>query len=99
MKFSKRLIVSLLLLNPALYSQSSGLVARGAAPKKFEIIEATIADIHDAIKSKQVTSTALVQKYLTRIKAYNGVCVNQPDGILGAVTPIVHAGQLNALLT
>lgn len=52
MKFSKRLIVALLLLNPALYSQSSGTVGLVPAPKRFEIIEATIAGIQDAIKSK-----------------------------------------------
>src|SRR5690349_20471307 len=99
MKFAKRWIVSLLLLNPALYSQSSGIARRGSAAKKFQVIEATISGIHDAIRSKEITSTDLVNTYLARIKAYNGVCVNQPDGILGAVTPIAHVGQLNALLT
>ena len=37
--------------------------------------------------------------YLARIKAYNGTCVNEPQGILGPVTPIPHAGALNALMT
>src|SRR5262245_17472765 len=67
--------------------------------KNFEIIEATIADIHRAIRAKQITSTDLVNRYLQRIKAYNGVCVNQPQGILGPITPIRHAGQINALMT
>jgi hypothetical protein len=42
-----------------------------------------------------------VQLYLNRIKAYNGTCVNQPDGVLGLepITPIKNAHQLNALMT
>jgi amidase len=38
---------------------------------------------------------------LNRIKAYNGTCVNQPDGVLrlGPITPIKNAHQLNALMT
>ncbi len=71
----------------------------GAKDKKFEVVEATIADIHNAIKSKQLTATDLVNMYLARIKAYNGTCVNQPQGILGPVSPIPHAGNINALMT
>jgi amidase len=69
------------------------------ANRKFQIVEATIADIHKAIKSKQLTSTQLVNMYLARIKAYNGTCVNEPEGILGPVSPIPHAGAINALMT
>src|ERR1043166_4868895 len=69
------------------------------ASRKFQIVEATIADIHKAIKSKQLTSTQLVNMYLARIKTYNGTCVNEPQGILGPVSPIPHAGALNALMT
>src|SRR4030095_13878859 len=45
--------------------------------------------------------TGVVQIYLSRIKAYNGTCVNQPDGVfgLGPITPIKNARQLNALMT
>ena len=67
--------------------------------KKFQIVEATIADIHKAIRSKQLTATQLVNMYLARIKAYNGTCVNEPQGILGPVSPIPHAGAINALMT
>jgi Asp-tRNA(Asn)/Glu-tRNA(Gln) amidotransferase A subunit family amidase len=66
---------------------------------KFDIMEATIADVHKAIKSKQLTATELVNMYLERIKAYNGVCVNEPEGILGPVSTIPNAGQINALMT
>ena len=69
----------------------------GKAP--FRIEEATIADIQQAILSKQVTTADIVKLYLTRIKAYNGTCVNQPDGLLGPISTIPHAGQLNALGT
>ena len=49
----------------------------------------------------ELTSTRVVQLYLNRIRAYNGTCVSQPDGVLGAgpITPIKNAHQLNALMT
>jgi Asp-tRNA(Asn)/Glu-tRNA(Gln) amidotransferase A subunit family amidase len=95
----------MLLLDPSSYSQSAtsggggvGFTA-GATTRRFEVIEATITDIQSAIKATRITSTDLVNMYLSRIKAYNGACVNQPQGILGPVTPIAHSGQLNALMT
>jgi amidase len=74
--------------------------AQPAAPdKRFEIVETTIAAIHQAIRAKRLTVTDLVNLYLERIKAYNGTCVDQPQGILGPVSPIPHAGNINALMT
>jgi amidase len=70
-----------------------------ATNKRFEIVETTIADIHAAIRSKRLTVTDLVKMYLERIKAYNGTCVHQPQGILGPVSLIPHAGSINALMT
>jgi amidase len=72
-----------------------------AQPAKFRIEEATIEDIQTAILRGELTSTRVVQLYLNRIKAYNGTCVNQPDGVLGLgpITPIKNAHQLNALIT
>ncbi len=70
-----------------------------AAPTKFHLEEATIADIQNAIATKQITTKGLVELYLKRIKAYNGTCVNQPEGVLGAATTIKNAGQINALQT
>src|SRR6202043_3273197 len=77
----------------------SPLVAAQTA--EFRIEEATIEDIQAAILRGELTSTRVVQLYLNRIKAYNGTCVNQPDGVLGPgpVTPIKNAHQLNALMT
>src|SRR6267142_4670707 len=72
-----------------------------AQTAKFQIEEATIEDIQAAILRGELTSTRLVRLYLERVKAYNGPCVNQPDGVLGQgpVTPIKNAHQLNALMT
>ena len=85
-------LASLLLLTPSLVSAQNA---------KFQIEEAAIEDIQAAILLGELTSTRLVQLYLNRIKVYNGTCVNQPDGVLGAgpITPIKNAHQLNALMT
>ena len=66
---------------------------------KFEIIEATIGSIQAAISAKEITTVDVVKSYLTRIKAYNGRCVNEPEGILGRVAPMPGARSLNALMT
>ena len=70
-------------------------------PAKFQIEETTIDDLQGAILKGQLTSTRVVQLYLNRIKAYNGTCVNQPEGILGQapIVPIKNAHQINALIT
>ncbi|MCP5146328.1 MAG: amidase [Gammaproteobacteria bacterium] len=65
----------------------------------FHLQEATISEIQAALLSRQITTAGLVKMYLDRIKAYNGTCVNQPHGILGPITTIAHAGQINALAT
>src|SRR5262249_20115265 len=65
----------------------------------FDVHEATITDIQRAIQTKRITTVGVVEQYLKRIKAYNGTCVNQPQGILGPVTTIPHAHQINALST
>ncbi len=67
--------------------------------RSFKIEEATIADIQEAIQRRQITTTDVVKLYLERIKAYNGTCVNEPQGILGPITMIPHAGKVNALMT
>ncbi|HEY4214993.1 MAG TPA: amidase [Steroidobacteraceae bacterium] len=88
----------------ALVAVSCGLASSSvqADPPKssgFAVEEARIDDIQAAIKSKRITTVQLVHLYLARIKAYNGTCVNQPEGILGPITTIPHAGQINALST
>ena len=68
-------------------------------PGKFHLQEATIADIQQAITANRITTVGVVELYLKRIKAYNNTCVNEPGGILGPVTTIPHARQINALST
>jgi Asp-tRNA(Asn)/Glu-tRNA(Gln) amidotransferase A subunit family amidase len=86
------LAISLVVIFPATGSTQG-------ARTKFHLEEATIASIQQAITTKQITTVNLVELYLRRIKAYNGTCVNQPQGILGPVTTIPNAGQINALST
>jgi amidase len=85
-------LASFVLLAPSLVS---------AETAKFHVEEATIEDIQGAILRGELTSTRVVQLYLARIKAYNGTCVEQPDGVRGAgpIKPIKNAHQLNALMT
>jgi amidase len=83
-------LASFILLAPAVVT---------AQIARFQVEEATIEDIQGAIMRGELTSTRLVQLYLNRIKAYNGTCVNQQDGVLGTITPIKDAHQLNALMT
>ena len=73
--------------------------ASNVKPAKFHLEEASISQIQRAILARELTSEQLVKLYLNRIKAYNGTCVSQPQGILGAVQTIPHAGQINALST
>ena len=73
--------------------------ASRSVPGTFTLQEATIVQIQQAIRAGRITSVGLVEIYLKRIKAYNGTCVKEPQGILGAISTIPHAGQLNALST
>lgn len=73
--------------------------ARAEAKAGFRIEEATIADIQAALLGGEVTTTDIVKLYLARIQAYNGMCVSQPNGLLGEISTIPHAGQLNAFST
>jgi Asp-tRNA(Asn)/Glu-tRNA(Gln) amidotransferase A subunit family amidase len=70
-----------------------------AAKSNFKLEEATLAQIQAALLAKRITTVELVTLYLERIKAYNGTCVQQPQGILGPITTIANAGQINALST
>ena len=71
----------------------------GRGSSGFDVQEATIAQIQQAILKKQTTTRGVVEAYLKRIQTYNGACVNEPQGILGPVTTIAHAKQINALST
>lgn len=82
-----------------LISLASAMSPAYASDVKFPIEEATIEDIQKAILREEVTTTDVVKMYLERIKAYNGTCVNQPEGILGPVSMIPNAKKVNALIT
>ncbi len=47
-------------------------------PQAFELLEATIEDVHEAYRAEQLTCRQLVQLYLDRIEAYdkNGPAIN-----------------------
>src|SRR5579884_770941 len=83
----------------ALAAAISTTVAQQPSPAKFHLQEASITEIQRAILAKNITSVHLVELYLKRIKAYNNTCVNEPMGILGPITTIPHARQINALST
>jgi amidase len=71
---------------------------------QLHLEEATIGDVHRAIRAKQITAEQLVSLYFKRIEAYNGTCVkgdiDSVTGLmLGDLTPIENAGQINAYVT
>ncbi len=73
--------------------------AQQPSPARFHLEEASINDIQHAILTNQITTVGLVQLYLKRIKTYNNACVSEPMGILGPISTIPHARQINALST
>src|SRR5580700_7354841 len=83
----------------ALIAAGATVSAQPQSSTKFHLQEASIADIQRAILAETITSTSLVELYLKRIKTYNNTCVSEPMGILGPVTTIPHARQVNALST
>src|SRR5262249_36324705 len=71
---------------------------------RFHLEEATIADVHRAIRARQITATQLVSLYFKRIEAYNGTCVkgeiDPATGLmLGEISPVENAGEVNAYVT
>ncbi len=83
----------------ALLAVSATVRAQQQSPAKFHLQEASIADIQRALVAKKITTVGLVELYLKRIKTYNNACVSEPMGILGPITTIPHARQVNALST
>src|SRR5207237_5366920 len=82
------------LLGIAVVAQQSAFAADAEHP--FHLEEATIADVHRAIRAGQITAERLVNLYFKRIEAYNGACVKgqrEPESGLmyGEITPIANA--------
>ncbi|MEQ1775995.1 MAG: amidase family protein [Burkholderiales bacterium] len=68
-------------------------VTRG---KVFQLEEATIDELHAAIRAGQVTCVEVVQRYLDRVRAYNGVCsmLVTEDGVaVPPATGVVRGDQ------
>ena len=62
----------------------------------FEIEEATIEGVHNAIKSGEITCKGVVEAYLERAKAYNGVCTALVTADGARVSPVkgyIRAGK------
>jgi amidase len=72
------------------------IVESSLAATKFQIEEATIEDIQTAIKKKHTTCKQVVEAYIERAKAYNGVCtalVTKDGADVPAVKGYVRAGS------
>src|SRR5262245_34334493 len=68
--------------------------AVGQEPR-FHIEEATIRELHRAIQERQTTCRDVVQAYIDRAKAYNGVCttlVTKDGASIPPATGVARAG-------
>jgi hypothetical protein len=64
--------------------QPSALKLASKRDGKFHLVEATIDDIHKALKKRELSCVDLTKRYFKRIKAYSGHCVKYDkngDGI------------------
>ena len=75
------------------FLESQSAAAQGGA---FRLEEATIADVHRAIQQAQITCRDLVQAYIDRARAYNGVSdrlVTADGAAIPAARGTVRAGS------
>src|SRR5688572_32165519 len=80
-----------------------------AADRPFRLEEATIDDLHRAIRSGATTCVEVVQQYIDRARAYNGVCsalmtedgrpVAPAAGAVRATAPLVFPTETVAATT
>ena len=81
-------------------SQSSAPeAAPSTASAVFAIEEATIDGIHAAIRSGQTTCQAIVQAYIDRARAYNGVCTSLVTADGADIPPATGATRAGVPLT
>ena len=67
----------------------------GAQAEPFRVEEATIEELHAAIRAGRTTCVAVVQHYIERVRAYNGVAsllVTEDGAPVPAATGAVRAG-------
>jgi amidase len=72
------------------------VTAHAADATRFDVVEATIADVHRAIRSGATTCEGLVRAYVDRAKAYNGVSdrlVTADGAPVPAAPGVVRAGE------
>ena len=87
----------------AVLISTAGVGASAAPADSFQVEEATIADLHAAIQSGRSTCKGIVESYIARAKAYNGVCtalltqdgarIKPGKGYLRAGKPLVFPTQ------
>jgi hypothetical protein len=68
---------------------------REAAGQPFRLEEATIEELHAAIKAGETTCVAVVEYYIARARAYNGVAsrlVTEDGAAVSEATGTVRAG-------
>lgn len=88
-----------MLPSPARGQSKSALTAAPVSRRSagFQIEEATIDDVHAAIRQGRTTCRDVVQAYVQRARAYNGVCTQlvMRDGasLAGVGRGTVRAGQ------
>ena len=70
----------------------------GARTTRFRLEEATIDEFHAAIRTGEITCVEVVQRYLARARAYNGVAsmLVTEDGM--PITPATGAVRAGAPL-
>ena len=77
------------------FAMPAAMPAQAAEAKRFELVEATIEDVHRAIRSGATTCEGLVRAYVDRAKMYNGVSdrLVTADGAPVAPAPgVIRAG-------
>ncbi len=95
MSIHKSSVPASVLFVPILCAVVASGCAREVPPAPFHVEEATIAGIHTAITTGQTSCRAIVEAYVNRAKAYNGVCTSlvTADGApIAAATGAVRAG-------
>src|SRR5262245_16683421 len=80
-------------------SPSSTSPASSTSLTPFAIEEATIDGIHAAIRSGQSTCQGIVQAYIDRARAYNGVCTSLVTTDGADIPPATGAARAGAPLT
>src|SRR5215471_12705396 len=86
----KRVNRPFLILSAVFLAVMSQLHPSSAQNRKFDVVEASIADIHQAIRSGRITCRQLVMEYQKRINTYdqstrlNAIVVLNPEALADA---------------